>query len=61
MSVAKEDHIHMAEVTGLTPVWVWLGQLICWHEWKEFWPEADYPEFDCRVCKRCGKKELIHI
>jgi hypothetical protein len=43
----------------MNPIWVWLGQLICGHKWKVFRPERDYPELDCRVCVRCGKKEML--
>jgi hypothetical protein len=36
----------------------WLMQLFCWHEWRYFFTEPDYPELDYR---KCGKKELTCI
>jgi len=41
--------------------WRRFKQLLCWHNWKLFRPERDYPEFDNRVCQKCGAIQWINI
>lgn len=39
----------------------WFWELLCWHEWRNFSPEPDYPELDYRVCRNCDRKEMLYV